>query len=292
MARLRRIGSLVALAGLIAFNQATVLAADPVVSTGIDNTSHVIPTPAELGYTVEYLHTKEKAANQRIAAFTRGGLITRASLAAALIPSSSSLSGFVNYHQKTSYNCLPAVGQSILHRDLDAIKNNYYITPTIAERQGTASTGVGTITYGMKTNSTNGTTEVNGFSYINSQYAAAGQTWRYVAWDATLSSYFQNRVVDEIGNLSRALYVRVNLNSNYYAWSTTTHVTHATAAIAYTSDGLNTTIADPFTHLSSGTCVASGYSSAPDTSCNWVNYSTDKYYKSRDKIDDPYPIYW
>jgi hypothetical protein len=282
---------LVVVVGLIGMGPAQAFAADP-ITTGIDGSAQTTPTPAELGYTVEYQHAKEQAANQRIAAFTLGGVATASSLSAASLPTSDSLAGFVNYHQKTTYNCLPAIGQSILHRDLDALKNNYFITPSVAARQGTASQGAGTITKGMNTNSTTGTTEVNAFSYINGQYAAAGLVWRYVAWDATQASFFQNRIVDEIGNLNEALYVRVNLASKQYAWSTLTHVTHATAAIAYTSAGAYTTIADPFTHLSSGTCTASGYTSTPDTSCNWVNYSTNKYYLSRDKIDDANPIYW
>jgi hypothetical protein len=252
------------------------LAADPKVGTGggtgIDETAVAPTTPAGLGYTAEYAASKEAQYQTTVAALAAGQM----SIMAA--PSNGSLSGWTSYHQKTNYNCLPAIGQSILHWEFGG-----YTFPSIAGKQGTASQATGTITNGMGTTST-GTNDNNALAYINSQYAANGSSWRYVATNNTIESEFKARIYNQIGVSYKPLYVRVDLTNVNYAWHQTSEAQHATAAIAYKTLATTTTIDDPFTHTVSGACSASWDSGAASTSCNWVDYSTHKYFLSKDVV--------
>jgi hypothetical protein len=167
-----------------------------------------------------------------------------------------------------------------------------YTTPTVAGKQGTAAQQAGTIAKGMGT-TTSGTDDYKALSYVNAQYAARGSSWFYVHANFTDEPSFRSRLEDEIWNLDNATYVRVDLTNVNYAWHQSTPAQHATAGVAYSNSGLNTTIDDPFTHSVSGTCMASPYQSGNDLSCNWVNYSTHKYFLSKDIVrlgEDP--MWW
>lgn len=253
------------------------LAGDPKVGTGggtgIDETVAAPTTPQGLGYTSEYAASKEAQYQSTVAALEAGQISVMAA------PSNGSLAGWVSYHQQTNYNCLPAVGQSILHWEFGG-----YVTPSIAAKQGTAAQETGSITKGMLT-TTIGTNDNNALAYVNGQYAANGSSWRYVATNNTVESEFKARIYNQIGVSYKPLYVRVDLTNINYAWHQTSAAQHATAAIAYKTLATNTTIDDPFTHtLSSGACSASWDSGAASTSCNWVDYSTHKYFLSKDVV--------
>jgi hypothetical protein len=271
--------------------------------TGI-NIDPRTPRSAEaLGYSDAMAADKVRAASLRVTA--RGVLDARTDStalpgrsaiavanpdAAPLIPTSGSLlAWWHSYHQKTTYNCLPAVGQSMLGSNFPAAG---YTAPTVAAKQGTAAQQAGTIAKGMHTTTT-GTDDYNALAYVNGQYAAQGSSWFYVHANFTDEGSFKSRIEDEIWNLDNATYVRVDLTNANYAWHQATPAQHATAAVAYSNSGSNTTIDDPFTHLSGSTCVATPYSSTNDQSCNWVNYSTHKYFLAKDVVrggEDP--MWW
>ncbi|HEX9044590.1 MAG TPA: hypothetical protein VF802_06150 [Candidatus Limnocylindrales bacterium] len=189
-------------------------------------------------------------------------------------------------HQKTNYNCLPAVGQSFLHWEFGG-----YNTPSVAAKQGTVAHESGAITTGMDTSSS-GTNDDKALAYINSQYAANGSSWRYVATNNTVEADFMARIYNQIGVTYKPLYVRVDLTNVNYAWHQVSPAQHATAAVAYTNLASTATIDDPFTHLSGSTCTASWDSGAADTSCNWVDYSTHKYFLSKDVVRNGVQPIW
>lgn len=268
---MKRATLIVGIAMLLVVSTGTALAADP-TGTGIAINPNGPRQPSELGYTAKFAADKEAQFQGNIQAQSAGAA------AVSSFPVSGTLGGWTTYHEKTNYNCLPALGQSILHWDFGG-----YVTPTVAAKQGDYTQAVGTITRGMNTTKS-GTDDYTALAYINGQYSANGSSWRYVATNDSTSSAFTNRIWNQIGNVGHPLYVRVDLTSLHYAWHQTTIAQHATAAIAYTSSATLTTIADPFTHVSSGTCVATPYTATPDTSCNWVNYATSEYYLAKDVV--------
>lgn len=262
------------------------------------------PRSAEaLGYTEAKAADKRRAASLRV---TPGGVLNARTTSNSLpgrsasalanpasatgIPTSATLlAWWHSYHQKTTYNCLPAVGQSMLGSNFPSAG---YTTPTVAAKQGTAAQQAGTIAKGMGTTSS-GTDDYKALSYVNAQYAAQGSQWFYLHDNFTDEGSFRSRLEDEIWNLDNATYVRVDLTNANYAWHQATPAQHATAAVAYTNSGLNTTIDDPFTHLSGSTCVAKPYSPTNDQSCNWANYSTNKYYLAKDVVrGGEEPVWW
>lgn len=258
-------------------------ARDPqVTGTGIDDSVPGPATAEQLGYTDAYAQAK-------IAAFDVSVGLSRLSpggFQAQSAPVSSSLGAWTTYHQKTNYNCLPAIGQSILHQGFGG-----YTFPTVAAMQGTAAQEPGTIAAGMHT-TVNGTNDNNALAYVNSRYQAEGSPWRYLPTNNTVEADFKVRITNEIGSLGHALYVRVDLTSPYYAWHQSNPAQHATAAIAYTSSGTYTSIADPFTHSVTGGCSATWDSGAADVSCNWVNYLTDSYWRAKDIVRNGVQPMW
>lgn len=286
----RRAACVLGLALAIAMPLQVATAADPLQGStpadlpaiGFGHDPNAPMTPEGLGYTPAYASQKAAAAAARIT--PSGGVLDAAamgsgSVSVALAPTSASLTAWwTNYHQKTNYNCLPAIGQSILQGNFGG-----YTAPSVAAKQGNASHAAGTIAKGMNT-ATNGTDDYVGLAYINGEFANHSSTWRYLPINYTDEGSFRARIVDEIYNLGEATYVRVDLTNTNYAWSQATPASqHATAGIAYSSSGTYTTVADPFTHLSGSTCVVHPYQTSNDVSCNWVNFSTHRYYLSKDK---------
>ena len=246
-------------------------ATDPAPNgTGISEGPGGPTTPEALGYTTEYAAQKQQFFNDRL------NLMLSSTV---LLSTTGSLSGWASVHQKTTYNCLPAVGQSILKYNF----GSSWVSPSVAAKQGTAAHEAGAITTAMGT-TTDGTNDGTAFSWINSQFAAAGSLFRYVATNATSLASFENYVMTEINASMQMLYVRVDLTSTHYAWHQTTPAQHATDAVAFSGSGAYTTIDDPFTHLSGSTCVASPYTSSNDYSCNWSNYSSNEYYLAKDVV--------
>ena len=266
--------------------------ADGPGGTGVTYDPTAPRTPEGLGYTPEYAAEKAAAASRRItpagvlaarsAAASSPGMTATSVISSTLyVPTSANLlAWWTSYHEKTNYNCLPAVGQSMLGSNFP---NAGYTSPSVAAKQGTASQASGTITKGMKT-TTNGTDDGNALAYVNGQFAAQGSAWRFIPTNIVDEATFKWRIEDEIFNQDNAMYVRVDLTNSNYAWHQATPAQHATAAVAYSSSAAYTTIDDPFTHLSAGVCVATPYTSSNDTSCNWSNFSTHRYYLSKDVV--------
>lgn len=247
----------------------TVHAADPAAGgTGVNDQGTAGRTSVDLGYTDAYAAAKEQAFQQRHSGAT---------VAAAAAAQSDLLIGWKTYHQKTTYNCLPAVGQSMLDYAFGG-----YTAPSVAAKQGTATQASGTITRGMGT-TTAGTDDYKALTWVNGQYQAHASSWRYVAAnDNSLS--FPARMSDEISLLAHALYVRVDLTSTHFPWHQTKAAQHATAAVAYGNSGATVNIADPFGYTSSGRCVTSPYSSTPDIGCVWQAWPTSDYYLAKDIV--------
>jgi hypothetical protein len=245
--------------------------------TGLDDSRPALPA-AQRGYTAAEATAKDLAYANRLAARSAG--IASGQVVPLSIPTDDSLIGFINYHQKTNYNCLPALGQSILYFNFGGA----WTTPSVAAKQGTASQASGTITKGMHT-TTSGTADDVAFAYLNGQFAAGGSGFRYIQTSLTSKAAFETKLVDEITNLNEMLYTRVDVTSPHYAWHQSTPEQHATGAIKYALSGDRVTIADPFTHEnSSGVCVGLPYSSTPNVSCTWVNYDTNEYYLAKDVV--------
>ncbi len=238
--------------------------------TGISDGPGGPTTPEALGYTAEYAAQKQQFFNDRL---------TLMLSSAAPLSTTGSLSGWASVHQKTTYNCLPAVGQSILKYNF----GSSWVSPSVAAKQGTAAHEPGAITTAMGT-TTVGTNDGTAFSWINSQFSAAGSLFRYVPTNSATLASFENYTTTEINASMQMLYVRVDLTSTHYAWHQTTPAQHATGAVAFSGSGAYTTIDDPFTHLSGSTCVASPYTSSNDYSCNWANYSSNEYYLAKDVV--------
>lgn len=253
----------------------TALAGDPASGgTGINDQGGSTFTAVDLGYTDAYAAAKQQAFDQRHSGATPQVAVATDGLA------------WTQYHQKTTYNCLPAVGQSMLHFAFGG-----YASPSVAAVQGTATQAPGTITKGMGT-TTDGTNDYTALAWVNGQYQAKGSPWRYVAADDNQYS-FQGRMTDEITILAHALYVRVDLTSPNFPWHQTTAAQHATTAVGYSSGGAAVNIADPFGYTSSGRCVVSPYSSSPDVGCIWLNWPTSKYYLAKDVVrGGMYPEWW
>src|SRR6266566_6232562 len=124
---MKRATLIVGVAMMLVASTGTAFASDP-QGTGIAINPNGPRTPSELGYTAQYAADKEA----RFQSNARARSIGTASVSS--FPISASLSGWTTYHEKTNYNCLPALGQSILHWDFGG-----YITPTVAGKQGTAA---------------------------------------------------------------------------------------------------------------------------------------------------------
>lgn len=276
--------------------------------TGIRFDPNEPTSPESLGYTAAYAAQKTYEASLRmtprgvLAARSGGNLVPglapaasasralAASPNAALAPTSATLlAWWRSYHQKTKYNCLPAIGQSILGSNFPSAG---YASPSVAAKQGDASHAPGTIAAGMGT-TTDGTSNSAALKWVNAQFAARGSSIRYIASDITNETTFKAKIVDQIFNLDNALYERVDLTSGNYAWNQSTPAWHATAVIGYSNSGALVTIDDPFTHLSGSTCVASPYTSANDISCNWVGFPTHRYFLAKDRVaSHGAPLWW
>jgi len=251
----------------------TVAAGDPASGgTGINIQAGGPRTSAELGYSDEYAAQKARAFQARSAA----GVTPEYAV------SMDALLGFTVYHEKTRYNCLPALGQSLLQWEFGG-----HISPSVAAKQGTATQASGTITKGMGT-TTLGTDDYAAFAWINGQYAAHDSSWFYIPVNDTLEASFKDRVTNEISLWAHMLYVRVDLTKTSFPWHQSAPTQHATGAIGYTNYGANTNIADPWPSTNGGTCVVQAggapppYSSTPDRACYWSAWSTHKYYLSKD----------
>jgi len=276
MHRYRRVVAVAALVAVLGSSTAgTVAAGDPASGgTGINIQAGGPRTSTELGYSDEYATQKAQAFQARSA--------TGVSPEYAVVM--DGLLGFVVYHQKTTYNYLPATAQSFLQWEFGG-----YISPSVAAKQGTATQASGTITKGMRT-TTGGTDDYQAFAWVNGQYAAHGSSWRYIPVNDTLESNFEDRIGSEISVLAHMLYVRVDLTSTSFPWHQSKEAQHATGAIGYVNYGANTNIADPWPSTNGGTCVVQPggapppYSSTPDKACYWSAWSTDKYFLSKDVV--------
>ncbi len=272
----RRVVAVAALVAVLGSGTAgTVAAGDPASGgTGINIQAGGPRTSAELGYTDEYAAQKA----QEFKAHSAAGISPQYAV------STDALLGFNIYHQKTQYNCLPALGQSLLQWEFYF---GGYVSPSVTAKQGTATQASGTITRGMGT-TTAGTDDYKAFAWINGEYGAHGSGWRYVAVNDLTETPFTDHVTNEISVYGHMLYVRVDLTKTSFPWHQIKPAQHATGAIGYTNFGVNTNIADPWPSTNGGTCVVQSggapppYSSTPDKACYWSAWSTHKYYLSKD----------
>jgi hypothetical protein len=228
------------------------LAGNPATGTGIAPDTRETRSPEELGYTASYAERKQaEAAGSALIGphvVDPGG--------GGGYPSSDALS-FTIYHQKTSYYCLPAVGQSIAH---DAFGG--YDAPSVSAVQQE-------IAGAMKT-TTGGTIDANALSWLNNSFATHGRTWRYTPYDSGDQTTFANHVKYDVVGYNLPMYVRVQLASGHYAWRQTNPALHATLATGYSNSGTNVRSADPFAHKKAdGTCTASWDNGGANTGCIW-----------------------
>ena len=83
------------------------LARDPqLTGTGIDDSVPGPTTAEQLGYTDAYAQAKTAAFNEAL----NSSPSSQDGFQAQSAPASSSLGAWTTYHQKTTYNCLPAIG--------------------------------------------------------------------------------------------------------------------------------------------------------------------------------------
>ena len=244
-------------------------------TTGIQIDPNAPRTPTELGYTQAYADAKNSQLDQAV----KGRLLTLANTGGVAPMSSTGqnyLSFWVEYHEKTQYNCLPATGQSILAWNFGAAN---YVGSDVKTSQTAIGNGMGTTTHG--------TDDYVAFSYLNGRFAYRNSSFRYVPRnDTTLASY-ETTIVYEIDSFKEPLYTRVDVSSPYYVWHQSTFALHATVSVGYWSSGAETTIGDPYTASTSG-CPQGigypGYSSTPDQGCIYFGYSTDRYHRAKSGI--------
>ncbi len=249
--------------GVVA-GQSAVLAADPKPSItpnsgglliGITDDTQGM-TPEQLGYTQAYVDWKEAQAAALMAAIrSAGGMSATAT--------SGYLNGYVQYHQKTNYWCLPAVMQTILRFK----QGNTWITPSVLGKQTDIYNQIGT-------------SESVALSWINARLSG----FQYLAEDPKSDlPYFTSHVMADVTSFVYPTYVAVEVANTNYVWSQSGPARHASAALGYSSSGAYVRIGDPFTSPDYSPYCATGasnpgYSSAPNYGCVYGPWEMSKYH--------------
>jgi hypothetical protein len=263
--------ALVLTAGLTALvlSPSLVLAAGP-HGTGVKVGGSEGASAEELGYTEEYAASKEAAAAPEESG---GGVTTMAPPPPEEGYPSSIVLDFKIYHQKTTYYCMPAVGQSIAHHRWGGFND-----PTVADKQATIAGSMGT--------TTGGTSHTAALNWMNNKFEDRNDNWRYVSYRAgSLAVFTSHGKFDVYYGLP--MYVRVDLHSNNYPWFDSQPTPHATLLTGYTNSGNRALSADPYsTTRADGTCKVSPYSSSPNQGCIWGGasgpYQMSDYYLAVD----------
>ncbi len=218
-------------------------------------------TPAQLGYTDGDVAVKMVAVRQ-IEALRARGVVSPLT--------TTSLAGYVEYHQKTQSQCLAATVQSFLHYKFGSI----WTSPSVASKQSTI-------------NSSTGTSESRALSYINAKLSAGGSTFHYVPWSKNTLTTFKDAILIDIGNFAMPSETTVDVTSASYAWHQTKAANHATGVSAYYGGASVTSVNldDPYTSPSYGYGCAvingyPGYQSGPDTGCVYVSFDTTRLFNA------------
>jgi len=220
-------------------------------------------TPAQLGYTDADVASKE-AAVKRLEAQRQAGTISVSPMA------TTSLSGYVEFHQKTQAQCLAATVQSILHYRF----GDGWVAPSIAGMQTTI-------------NSHTGANESSAISYINQKFDSYNFGFHYVVAAKVGRTWFNDDIIIDVGNLAMPSYTEVDVTSYDFAWHQTKPASHATTVSAYDGGAAVTTVSldDPYTSASVGPgCHVyngyPGYSSTPNYGCIYAQFDTQRLYNA------------
>jgi hypothetical protein len=221
-------------------------------------------TPEQLGYTQAYADAKLQAAAALVPTLAGpdGGAFPLAT--------SGYLTGFAQYHQKTTFWCLPAVVQSMLRFKAGST----WITPSVLSKQ--------TYVAGQWGCSSGSCYESAALPWTNTQLANAGFTFHYVASTATSATQLASWIDLDVAASVFPTYVAVDVSSAHYVWHQSSSARHATQAIGFGSSGSTVRIADPFTSPAySPFCnvnVWPGYQSSPDNGCIYAATNMSEYY--------------
>ena len=219
-------------------------------------------TPEQLGYTQAYADSKTQA------------LYAQAPTGLGPLAVSGSLSGYPQYHQKTTHWCLAAVLQSVLKYKF----SNGWIVPSITAKQQTID--------GLIIGSDGTEWESNALPWVNGEFASHNSSFRWITEYPTSWSQMALLVEGDVSTYGFPTYVGVDVGSPYYVWHQNNHVHHATAAVGYSSSGAVAQIADPYTSPTWGPAYCNTgvsnptWSATPDYGCIYSAWDMSKYYSA------------
>lgn len=216
-------------------------------------------------------------------------------VASPMYATSSLLSWYPGFYQKTTYWCLPAVVQSIAYFDLEGEWYYDLGSGSISGAQSKIYNGYtdpdGTAEPAIKVGgSVLGSDDTKALAWINRQFSRYGSSWFYVGAKPTSVTSLMNNVHYDVASEYEPTYIRIDLatkSGTGYMWyqapnADGSHPEHATLAVGYNDSASTMVSYDPFSHLASGAC-SHAYNSSNNTGCNWT-ITQSRYFNGMDRI--------